>query len=182
MVVSFNKASLFFGGRAIFNEISFQINPGDRIGLVGRNGAGKSTLLKLIAGDYSLDEGSKNMAKEVRIGFLRQDLAMDMEKTIMEIARSAFDEIMRINERMEEINKEFEVIEEADLFGYFLIVRDIINYAIEQGWMVGPGRGSAAGCLISYLIGITEVDPIEFECCAQKRGQGSVAGTKPVGQ
>ena len=46
------------------------------------------------------------MAKEMRIGFLRQDLAMDMEKSIMQIARSAFDEIMRINERMEEINKE----------------------------------------------------------------------------
>ena len=59
--------------------------------------------------------------------------------------------------------KEFEVIEEADLFGYFLIVYDIIKYAVNQGWMVGPGRGSAAGCLISYLIGITEVDPIEFD-------------------
>jgi len=54
-------------------------------------------------------------------------------------------------------NKEFEVIEQADLFGYFLIVQDIIQYAKDQG------RGSAAGCLISYLIGITEVDPIEFD-------------------
>ena len=58
---------------------------------------------------------------------------------------------------------EFTVIEEANLFGYFLIVRDIINYAKKQGWMVGPGRGSAAGCLISYLIGITQIDPIEFD-------------------
>jgi len=59
--------------------------------------------------------------------------------------------------------KEFEVIKEAKLSGYFLIVQDIIRYARSQGWMVGPGRGSAAGCLISYLIGITEVDPIEFD-------------------
>ncbi len=59
--------------------------------------------------------------------------------------------------------KEFEVIKEANLSGYFLIVRDIIQYAKNQGWMVGPGRGSAAGCLISYLIGITEVDPIEYD-------------------
>lgn len=125
MVVSFNKASLFFGGRAIFNEISFQINPGDRIGLVGRNGAGKSTLLKLIAGDYSLDEGSKNMAKEIRIGFLRQDLAMDMEKSIMQIARSAFDEIMRINERMEEINMEFEVRTDYESDSYILLIEEL---------------------------------------------------------
>ena len=59
--------------------------------------------------------------------------------------------------------KEFDVIKEAELSGYFLIVQDIIRYARDQGWMVGPGRGSAAGCLISYLIGITEVDPIEFD-------------------
>ena len=59
--------------------------------------------------------------------------------------------------------QEFQVIEDAKLFGYFLIVRDIIKYAQGQGWRVGPGRGSAAGCLISYLIGITQIDPIEFD-------------------
>tara|TARA_R100000008_G_scaffold85151_1_gene74333 strand:+ start:2109 stop:3737 length:1629 start_codon:yes stop_codon:yes gene_type:complete len=59
--------------------------------------------------------------------------------------------------------KEYQVIEEANLFGYFLIVWDIIEYCKGQGWLVGPGRGSAAGCLISYLIGITQIDPIEFD-------------------
>jgi DNA polymerase-3 subunit alpha len=59
--------------------------------------------------------------------------------------------------------KEYDVIEKANLFGYFLIVWDILNWCRQQGWMVGPGRGSAAGCLISYLIGITQIDPIEFD-------------------
>lgn len=59
--------------------------------------------------------------------------------------------------------KEYEVIENAKLFGYFLIVWDILNYCRSRGWMVGPGRGSAAGCLISYLIGITQIDPIKFD-------------------
>ena len=59
--------------------------------------------------------------------------------------------------------QEYEVIEQANLFGYFLIVWDILNHCRSQGWMVGPGRGSAAGCLISYLIGITEIDPIEYD-------------------
>lgn len=59
--------------------------------------------------------------------------------------------------------KEYEVIENANLFGYFLIVWDILNWCRDQGWMVGPGRGSAAGCLISYLVGITQIDPIEFD-------------------
>ena len=58
--------------------------------------------------------------------------------------------------------KEFEVIKEANLFGYFLIVRDIVRFVNSKGWLSGPGRGSAAGCLISYLVGITKIDPIEF--------------------
>lgn len=59
--------------------------------------------------------------------------------------------------------EEFDVIKGANLFGYFLIVQDIINYVNDRGWLSGPGRGSAAGCLISYLIGITKIDPIEFD-------------------
>jgi len=59
---------------------------------------------------------------------------------------------------------EFKVIEDADLFGYFLIVWDILDFIVNRnGWMAGPGRGSAAGCLISYLLGITQIDPIEFD-------------------
>lgn len=59
--------------------------------------------------------------------------------------------------------EEFEVIKNANLFGYFLIVQDIIKYVNESGWMSGPGRGSAGGCLISYLIEIIKIDPIEFD-------------------
>ena len=151
MVVSFNKASLFFGGRAIFNEISFQINPGDRIGLVGRNGVGKSTLLKLIAGDYSLDEGSKNMAKEMRIGFLRQDLVMDMEKSIMQIARSAFDEIMRINERMEEINMEFKTRTDYDSDSYILLIEELSLLSERFGILGGDNLDESVELVLKGL-------------------------------
>ncbi len=64
---------------------------------------------------------------------------------------------------LERFTKEFDVIKQAKLFGYFLIVQDIIRYVKSQGWLAGPGRGSAAGCLISYLIEITQIDPIEFD-------------------
>jgi DNA polymerase-3 subunit alpha len=59
--------------------------------------------------------------------------------------------------------EEFEVIKKANLFGYFLIVYDIIKYVNSQGWISGPGRGSVAGCLISYLLEITKIDPLEYD-------------------
>jgi DNA polymerase-3 subunit alpha len=64
---------------------------------------------------------------------------------------------------LDRFKEEFDVIKGANLFGYFLIVRDIIEYVNSMGWLSGPGRGSAAGCLISYLIGITKIDPLEFD-------------------
>jgi len=62
----------------------------------------------------------------------------------------------------ERIKKELDVISGANLSGYFLIVRDIVNSVRKKNYIPGPGRGSAAGCLVSYLIGITQVDPIEY--------------------
>ena len=64
---------------------------------------------------------------------------------------------------LDRFTMEFDVIKQANLFGYFLIVQDIIRYVKSQGWLSGPGRGSAAGCLISYIVEITEIDPIEFD-------------------
>ncbi len=59
------------------------------------------------------------------------------------------------------VKYELSVIEQANLAGYFLIVQDYVNWAKSQGWLVGPGRGSGAGCLVSYLLNITSIDPIK---------------------
>lgn len=63
---------------------------------------------------------------------------------------------------VDRIKYELEVLQKADLSSYFLIVQDIVDYVKTQGWLPGPGRGSAAGCLVSYLIGITDIDPIRY--------------------
>jgi DNA polymerase-3 subunit alpha len=62
---------------------------------------------------------------------------------------------------IETIKKELDVIIQAKLSGYFLIVQDYVKYAKKQGWLVGPCRGSAGGCLVAYLLGITTIDPVE---------------------
>jgi DNA polymerase-3 subunit alpha len=63
---------------------------------------------------------------------------------------------------IERIKNELEVLQGAGLSSYFLIVQDIVNYVKNNNWLAGPGRGSAAGCLVSYLIGITSIDPIKY--------------------
>ena len=63
---------------------------------------------------------------------------------------------------VDRIKYELEVLENAGLSSYFLIVRDILEFVRKNGWIPGPGRGSAAGCLVSYLIGITNIDPIKY--------------------
>ena len=65
-------------------------------------------------------------------------------------------------EYVDRIKYELEVLQSANLSSYFLIVQDIVNYLRKQEWLPGPGRGSAAGCLVSYLIGITSIDPIKY--------------------
>ena len=61
------------------------------------------------------------------------------------------------------IDNELQVFEGAGLSSYFLIVRDILEFCRSNGYLTGPGRGSAAGCMVSYLIGITQIDPVEYD-------------------
>lgn len=68
----------------------------------------------------------------------------------------------QLPEYVDRIRRELEVIKGAGLSGYFLVVQDYVNWAKDQKMLVGPGRGSGAGCLISYLLGITNVDPILY--------------------
>jgi DNA polymerase-3 subunit alpha len=69
---------------------------------------------------------------------------------------------LKQDEYAERIKFELSVLQGAGLSSYFLIVSDIVNFVRDSGWLPGPGRGSAAGCLVSYLIGITSIDPIKY--------------------
>ena len=66
------------------------------------------------------------------------------------------------HEYTERIKYELDVLQGADLSSYFLIVQDIVDHVRKNEWLPGPGRGSAAGCLVSYLVGITSIDPIKY--------------------
>ena len=105
-MISVNNLSLYFGGQDIFKNISFRINKGDKIGLVGKNGAGKSTLLNLLSENLKPNDGSISMPNGLILGYLTQDLDFKDGKTIVEEAQTAFSELNKIQDRLEIINKE----------------------------------------------------------------------------
>ncbi|TNE81926.1 MAG: ABC transporter ATP-binding protein [Bacteroidetes bacterium] len=96
--------SFDFGGRYLFKDASWQINPGERIGLIGQNGTGKSTLLRVISGEYSLSGGTLTKAKEVTIGFLNQDLlSYESEEDIFTVALGAFSRVTELEVELAKI-------------------------------------------------------------------------------
>ena len=95
-----------FSGEELFSGITFKLNPGDRIGLVGKNGAGKSTLLKIVAGDQEYDRGAMAFEKNISLGYLKQDIDFEEGRTVLEEAYQAFNEIKSIEQKLEVVNTE----------------------------------------------------------------------------
>ena len=92
-----------FGDRAIFNNVSFQLNRLDKIGLVGANGEGKSTFMNIITGKLMPDEGKVEWAKNVRVGYLDQHAVLEKGMTIQSVLASAFDFLYDMENQMNEI-------------------------------------------------------------------------------
>lgn len=92
-MISVNNLSIQFTGTNLFDNVTFNINDRDRIGLVGKNGAGKSTLLKIIAGLQQPETGTIIVAKDQTIGYLPQEMIPNSSRTIIDEALTAFEQI-----------------------------------------------------------------------------------------
>jgi ATP-binding cassette subfamily F protein 3 len=103
-MLNIHNLSVAFGGEYLFEKIAFRLNAGDRVGLIGKNGAGKSTLLKLLSKEMAPDSGTIASDKEVKIGFLKQDIDFEQGRTVLDEAYQAFEEIKRLEAQLEEIN------------------------------------------------------------------------------
>ncbi|MDR1774351.1 MAG: ABC-F family ATP-binding cassette domain-containing protein [Clostridioides sp.] len=103
IVLSCNNISKSFGIDEIFTDVSFSVNEGDKIGIVGINGTGKTTLLKIIAGIYEQDHGNIYTAKSSEIGYLEQNMNFNSNRTILEEILTVFTHLMDMEKDLREL-------------------------------------------------------------------------------
>jgi ATP-binding cassette subfamily F protein 3 len=126
-MISFNSVTIRFGGIALFEDITFKINPKDRIGLVGRNGSGKTTMLKIMAGLQEYDEGQLAVPGDLTIGYLPQHMKISDSQNVMEEALTAFEQINRIETEIENLNKQIAERTDYDSDEYMKLISKVTD-------------------------------------------------------
>ena len=102
--MNIHNLSISFQGEYLFEDITFRLGNGDRVGLIGKNGAGKSTMLKILSKEIEPDTGEIASDKDLKIGFLKQDIDFILGRTVLEESYEAFTEIKVLEAKMENIN------------------------------------------------------------------------------
>ncbi len=135
-MISIDNLSIEFNARSLFDDVSYVINPKDRIALVGKNGAGKSTMLKILAGLQQPTRGQVSMPRGTTVGYLPQVMVLSDQRTVMEEAEKAFEAIHAMKDEIERIRKEMEERTDYDTAEYHELI-DRFTYLNEQFLMVG---------------------------------------------
>ncbi|MFC4689598.1 ABC-F family ATP-binding cassette domain-containing protein [Dokdonia genika] len=124
-MLNIHNLSVSFQGEYLFEEITFRLNNGDRVGLVGKNGAGKSTMLRIISGEQQYDTGSIAIEKEISIGFLKQDIDFIEGRTVLEESYEAFKEIKKLESQLAHINEQLATRTDYESESYNQLMIDI---------------------------------------------------------
>lgn len=126
-MISVNQLTVQFGGFNLFKDISFLINPKDRIGLVGKNGAGKSTMLKILCGLQQPSSGDIIVPSGCSIGYLPQQMIHQDGKTVLEEARTAFADILELDKQILWINAELTSREDYESKEYLDLIHQVTD-------------------------------------------------------
>ena len=105
-ILTASNLSKSYPNKEIFKGLSFKIEKGDKVGLIGINGAGKSTLFKILMGESSKDSGDIYLPNNVKIGYLKQQLSIDYNISIYDYCMKVFDDIIDIEKKLRLIEKD----------------------------------------------------------------------------
>lgn len=136
-MLNIHNLSVSFQGEYLFEEITFRLNAGDRVGLVGKNGAGKSTMLRIISGEQQYDTGSIAIEKEISIGFLKQDIDFVEGRSVLEESYEAFAKIRELESQLEDINTQLATRTDYESEEYNQLMIDIND--VQQQYEVHGG-------------------------------------------
>ena len=136
-MISVDAIAVEFSGQTLFSDVTFAINPQDKIALMGKNGAGKSTMMKIIAGVQKPTKGFVRAPKDAVIAYLPQHLLTEDTCTVFEEASKAFHEIQSMQTELDRLNKELETRTDYDSDEYMAIIERVTDlgekfYAIEE--------------------------------------------------
>ena len=126
-MLSLNNVEVDFGTRLLFRNVSFMVQRGDRIGLVGRNGAGKSTLMHIMAGERQPTKGEVHRQNSSTVGLLSQDLTLDLSHTLRETALQAFQELLKLQDRMDGYQHEVSTRTDYESDDYLQLVQKLTD-------------------------------------------------------
>ncbi len=124
-MISVDGLTVEFGDRALFKDISFQINEKDRIALMGKNGAGKSTLLKILAGKRKATRGNVSAPKDTVIAYLPQHLMTEDGRTVYEEASQAFAHLFEMEKKIESLNQQLTERTDYESPEYYKLIEDV---------------------------------------------------------
>ena len=124
-MISVDALTVEFGDRALFKDISFQINEKDRIALMGKNGAGKSTLLKILAGERKPTRGNVSAPKDTVIAYLPQHLMTEDGRTVYEEASQAFAHLFAMEKRIDGLNRQLTERTDYESPEYYKLIEEV---------------------------------------------------------
>jgi len=124
-MITVENLAVEFSGSVLFSEVSFVINPTDKIALMGKNGAGKSTMMKIIAGEQKANRGHVRAPKDAVIAYLPQHLLTEDNCTVFEEAAKAFKQVFEMRTEMERLNLELETRTDYESDEYMSIIEQV---------------------------------------------------------
>src|SRR5471030_382525 len=113
-MISFSRVSKQYGKQILFVDASFQLNPGEKVGLVGPNGSGKTTLFRMVMGEEAPDEGDVSVPKKLTIGYFRQDVEEMQGRSVLDEAIAGSGRLGDLHHELEALNHAMSDPEKAD--------------------------------------------------------------------
>ncbi|MDA3953008.1 MAG: ATP-binding cassette domain-containing protein [Bacteroidales bacterium] len=141
-MISVDQLTVEFGGFQLFNNVSFLINPKDRIGLVGKNGAGKSTLLKVFMKIQAPSKGTVTIPSDISMGYLPQNMVIKDQRNVFDEAREAFSEVLQLDENIKKINTQLNDRIDYESKEYLKLIHNLSD-ASDRYQLLGGGSINA---------------------------------------